>query len=172
MGDCLEGRGGAGKLPLHSSDFFVTHPWDKRLFGRKIELYLTPNPTGAHLRDLSAPHSRFYCGIFTELYLFLTARTYYRQQTKFAKVMFVHLSDIILFTGVGWYNSMHCRWYPSMPCSRGGVLSQHTLQQGGACSRGVCSQGGSAPGGVKTPLKADDYCCGRYASYWNAFLFS
>ena len=48
------------------------------------------------------------------------------------------------------------------------------------CSRGVCSQGGSAPGGgacsggvcVETPPKADGYCCGRYASYWNAFLFT
>ena len=76
------------------------------------------------------------------------------------------------------YPSMHCRWYPSMPCSRGGLLRE------GVCSRGVCSQGGcllrggacsggrSAPGGGWRPLpKADGYCCGRYASYWNAFLF-
>ena len=34
---------------------------------------------------------------------------------------------------------------------------------GGACSRGVC---------VETPPKADSYCYGRYASYWNAILFS
>ena len=78
------------------------------------------------------------------------------------------------------------------------VVSQHALQQGGACSRrvpalggclllggllgGVCSQwggacsrgmGGSAPGwGVcGDPPKADGYCCGRYASYCNAFLY-
>ena len=91
------------------------------------------------------------------------------------------------------YPSMHCRWYPSMPCSGGvlskhalqvvsqhtlqwGVLSQHALQVvsqhalqqggglllGGACSRGVW----------RPPPKADGYCCGRYASYWNAFLLN
>ena len=37
---------------------------------------------------------------------------------------------------------------------------------GGAWSRGVCSWGGCL---VETP--PDGYCCGRYASYWNAFLF-
>ena len=40
----------------------------------------------------------------------------YRPQTKFAKVMFLHVS-VILSTG-GCYLSIHCRWYPSMPCSR------------------------------------------------------
>ena len=119
---------------------------------------------------------------------------------------------------------MHCRWYPSMPCSRsrGGMVSQHALQvsrptprgevegsgwggvsrptPGGvpaprrgcllrgvsrptlgedACSRGsaprgvpapggACS-GGLLPGGSRPPY--DGYCCGQYASYWNAFLF-
>ena len=28
------------------------------------------------------------------------------------------------------------------------------------------------PGPRYTPPPADDYCCGRYASYWNAFLFN
>ena len=71
----------------------------------------------------------------------------------------------------------------------GGMVSQHALQvsrptpkgkvdsdlAGGVCSGGVCSQGVSAPrgcllpGGVVTPR--DGYCCGWYASYWNAFLF-
>ena len=59
------------------------------------------------------------------------------------------------------------------------VVSQHALQQGGLLL-GVCSwgsaPGGSAPRGAcsegSTPLpKADSYCCGWYASYWNAFLF-
>ena len=47
----------------------------------------------------------------------------------------------------------------------------------------VCPQGGGVPGqvpprdqvhplGPGTPLPpGDGYCCGRYASYWNAFLF-
>ena len=38
----------------------------------------------------------------------------------------------------GWYPSMHCRWYTSIPCSRGGLqahtweggcVSQHALRQ-------------------------------------------
>ena len=33
---------------------------------------------------------------------------------------------------------------------------------GGVCSRGVP--------GEEPPLPRDGYCCGRYASYWNAFL--
>ena len=45
--------------------------------------------------------------------------------------------------------------------ARGGVCSQ-----GGACSRGVPARGGGGPGGDLP----DGYCCGRYASYWNAFL--
>ena len=43
----------------------------------------------------------------------------------------LHVS-VSLFTGGDgwWYASMHCRWYPSMPCSRSprGVVSQHALQ--------------------------------------------
>ena len=50
---------------------------------------------------------------------------YYRPQTKFAKVMFLYVSVILSGGGRG-YPSMHCRWYPSMPCSRspggGGVI--------------------------------------------------
>ena len=70
-----------------------------------------------------------------------------------------------------------------MPCS-GGVVSQHALQQGGACSGGS-ALGGSTPrggllwgvsaprGGVETPPpEADSNCYGWYASYWNAFLLS
>ena len=38
--------------------------------------------------------------------------------------------------------------------------------EGGACSGGFWSRGCL----VETPL--DDYCCGRYASYWNAFVFT
>ena len=43
-----------------------------------------------------------------------------------------------------------------------------------AWSGRVPGPGGSTPGGParRPPLKADSYCCGRYASYWNAFLLS
>ena len=44
----------------------------------------------------------------------------------------------------------------------GGLLPGRCLVPGGSGPRGV-------PGGDPPP---DGYCCGRYASYWNAFLFS
>ena len=47
---------------------------------------------------------------------------FYRSQTKFAKVMFLHMS-VILSTRGGWYPRLPCRWYPSMPCkSPGGCI--------------------------------------------------
>ena len=72
------------------------------------------------------------------------------------KVIFLHLF-VILFTGGAW------SWGRGVPGRRGawsrGLLPGGCLLlEGGAWSGG----GGSAPGG---------YCCGRYASYWNAFLF-
>ena len=104
------------------------------------------------------------------------SKSYYRPQRSWGKVIFSQAS-VILSTGGGipaclaaggCYPSMHCRWYSSMPCSRG-VLSQHALQQGkpaprgvpglvgawsgGVCYRRVCSKGG-VPGGEppKRPL--------------------
>ena len=54
-----------------------------------------------------------------------------------AEVMFLHVS-VILSRGEGCYPSMHCRWYPSMPCSRGCLL------------RGAAG-GAPAPGGMPAP---------------------
>ena len=45
---------------------------------------------------------------------------------------------------------------------------------GGVPGPGVpAPRGCLVPGGclVETPPRRDGYCCGRYASYWNAFLF-
>ena len=93
--------------------------------------------------------------------------------------MFLHVS-VILFTAGVCYPSMHCRWYPSMPCRRGvptpGGCLLWRWRVGGACSQGGACSGGSAPGGAargvwRRPRKADSYHCGRYASYRNAFLF-
>ena len=68
-------------------------------------------------------------------------------RNEVAKVMFLHLS-------VRWcYPSMHCRWYPSMPC-RGCLLLGDLLPgRGCACSRGACSWGGGwvCSGGVPAP---------------------
>ena len=85
--------------------------------------------------------------------------------------------------GWGWYPSMHCRWYPSMPCSRGcaipACLAGGVPAPGGCLVQGGCSGGGAWSGGcllpgglllVETP--PDGHCCGWYASYWNAFLFT
>ena len=49
---------------------------------------------------------------------------------------------------------------------------KNSVHRGGARSWGCLLRGGSATGGGawwRTP--PDGYCCGRYASYWNAFLF-
>ena len=89
-------------------------------------------------------------------------------------------------------------FYRCLSVHRGGVVSQHALQvvsqhalqqvsRGGASSRGVPAPGGACSGRVPAPWgellqggacsrevetpPVDGYCCGRYASYWNAFLF-
>ena len=139
---------------------------------------------------------------------------YYRPQRSWGKVIFSQACVILFRGGGGWYSSMHCRWYPSMPCSRspeGGLLLGGEvpglgglLLGGVSAPRGVCSHGGlprptpkgevegSGPGphprrklrGIRsrpTPkgeiegnqiqtTPPDNHCCGRYASYWNAFL--
>ena len=69
----------------------------------------------------------------------------YRPQRSCGKVMFLHLS-VILFTGGG--------------------ISVQGVSKGGLCPReGLC------PGGLcqgKPPVRT--VTCGRYVSYWNAFL--
>ena len=106
-----------------------------------------------------------------------TAFNNYRPQTKFAKVMFLHMS-VILCTGGGGVVSQHALQ----------VVSQHALQP--TPGRGLQvhtwgSPGSHLGGGVSRPTPrgcvcipacteadppVDGYCCGRYASYWNAFL--
>ena len=78
--------------------------------------------------------------------------------------------------------SVHGGVYPSMPCSLAGhMTSRGCLGFGlGGCGQakawGVCPGPGlgdvsqDALRQTHTP-QADSYCCGRYASYWNAFLF-
>ena len=62
--------------------------------------------------------------------------------------------------GGGCYPSMHCRWYPSMPCSRSlgglvpGVPAPGGSVLGEVCSGGGCACSGGVPapeGGVETP---------------------
>ena len=75
-------------------------------------------------------------------------------------------------------------FYSCVSVHRGGVVSQHALQvvsqhalqqvsRGGAWSGRVCSRGGWYPSmhwGRPPPPGRDSYCCGRYASHWNAFF--
>ena len=70
--------------------------------------------------------------------------SYYRPQTKFAKVMF---SQVFV-----------CPW-------GGGSLSRGVSFQRRVSVRGVSVQGGLCQGDIRM-VKS-----GRYASYWNAFLF-
>ena len=64
-------------------------------------------------------------------------------------------------------------------CPQGGCLVWGVCSQGGgAWSGGVCSLGVPGHGGLGIPActeaappRKDGYCCGWYASYWNAFLF-
>ena len=69
------------------------------------------------------------------------------------------------YPGGGWGSS----WGGPQAHTRKG-LQAHT--QGGlqAQARGVCVYP-SMHWGRHPPPPADGYCCGRYASYWNAFLF-
>ena len=98
-----------------------------------------------HLHALSPLHNgilRFTSGAIPAVLI-------YRPQTKFAKVMFLHVS--VCPRGVGGIPVCIAGGIPVCLAGIRGVVSQHALRQ--------------------TPL-ADGYCCGRYASYWNAFLFT
>ena len=72
-----------------------------------------------------------------------------------------------------------------LACIAGGIPACLATGLQGVCSQGCACSGGSAAGGlvpgglllggstargVWRPPKADGYCYGRYASYWNTFL--
>ena len=58
-------------------------------------------------------------------------------------------------------------WYPSMTCRSPGPHPRGKLR--GMTLGGLQAHTWEGVPGQTTP--ADGYCCGRYASYWNAFLF-
>ena len=102
-----------------------------------------------------------------------TLLNYYRPQTKFAKVMFLQLSVS---------HSVHSRGFQAH--TRGGGVGGLGRGVSRPTPRGVSrpTPGGVSwprPGGVwistccdPPPHSAHGYCCRRYASYWNAFLFN
>ena len=56
--------------------------------------------------------------------------------------------------------------------STGGVRGQGDMCGGGACmAGGMHDQSYAWPGGGGVRGRRDGHCRGRYASYWNAFLF-
>ena len=102
----------------------------------------------------------------------------YRPQQSWGKVIFSQASVIMLTggPGPGEVSALGCL----VPGGSGpggclvlgvGVCSGGCLLQEGCLVSGVAGPGGLLPGGVclvDTPW--DGRCCGRYASYWNAFL--
>ena len=98
---------------------------------------------------------------------------FYQLQTKFVKVMFLHLS-VILFTG-GVKPRPRGVWPGVCPGPHGGVsrptpegrLGVPRPTPGGVQAP---AHGGCIPACTEADNPADGYCCGRYASYWNAYL--
>ena len=89
---------------------------------------------------------------------FLTVRN------EVAKVMFLHLSVILSMGGV----CLSVCW-DTTPLPPG---SRHPPDQAypPAPPRNRHPPSNRHPPGSGTPRSRDGYCCGRYASYWNAFL--
>ena len=102
---------------------------------------------------------------------------FYRPQRSWGKLIFLQAS-VILLTGGAWSRGVPG---PGACLLRGGVCSGGvwvSAPEGGLFPRGVPGpRGVSGPGGCLLPGGAwwrpcqDGHCCGRYASYWNAFLF-
>ena len=64
-------------------------------------------------------------------------------------------------------------YHPQRSCE-GYVFTPVCLSTGGGACLPQCMLGYHPPEQTprdQTPPTADGYCCGRYASYWNAFLF-
>ena len=94
------------------------------------------------------------------------------------KVMFLQVSAI-LFTeggaGGAWSQGAapggECLVLVGVCSGRRIAWSGGCLVQGGAWSRGMCLVlGGVCSRVVPGGDPPESYCCGRYASYWNAFL--
>ena len=98
-----------------------------------------------------------------------------------AKVMFLHLS-VILSTGGGI--CLSACWDTTPPPPGPGSRDQahppgtrHTPLGPGPPDQAPPPRGQVPPGPdtppdqTPPPRSRDGYCCGRYASYWNAFLF-
>ena len=105
-----------------------------------------------------------------------THKYLYRPQTKFAKVMF---SQVFVCPQGGVSVSVRGCLHPGGLCPGGGLCPWGSLSRGVSVQEGLCLVGSlSRVGGVsvrETPLNRNllrTVTSGRYASYWNAFLFT
>ena len=98
-------------------------------------------------------------------------RIHYRPQQSCGKVMFLHLS-VILSTG-GMSASVHAGIHTPHPPPPLGRHPHWTDTPHWQTAPWADSPQADTPGQTppSPPPKADGYCRGRYASYWNAFLF-
>ena len=87
--------------------------------------------------------------------VFITVRN------KVAKVMFLHLS----FCSRGGVVCLSACWDTPPPGADTPSLWEQTSPQE------QTPPGSRHPPGADNPPPTDSYCCRRYASYWNAFLF-
>ena len=134
------------------------------------------------LLSLAGQHLKFYSVATSNIPIFLPPAN-----EVWGKVIFLNLFVILFIGGVLGPGGTCLGGVPALGgvCSSGG---------GGVWSRGleggVPAPGGvSGPGGIPAPgggggcllpgeggawwrPPRDGYCCGRYASYWNAFLLS
>ena len=83
-------------------------------------------------------------------------KNFYRPQTKFGDKVICLQVCVCPRGGLSWGGG----W------SRGGWLVPGVAGSGGCLVLG----GGSLVRGCLVETPPDGYCCGRYASYWNAFL--
>ena len=89
--------------------------------------------------------------------------TCYCLQRSWGKVIFSQASLILFTGGVPAPGGCLLLW-------GGGAYSRGCLLLWGAYSQGVPAPGGAYSQGAWWRPPRDGYCCGRYASYWNAFL--
>ena len=95
-------------------------------------------------------------------------RNIYRQQTKFAKVMFSQVS-VCLQRGLCPEGVSVQRYLCPEGVSVQGMSLFRGCLSGGSLSGGLCP-GDLCPGGGGSLSRK--VTCGRYASYWNTFLFA
>ena len=130
--------------------------------------YQNDNPNCVIREDNSGEgnHAIPYCFICSRTlnemnsgWIFVNIFNIFTVRNEVAKVMFLHLS---VHRGEGGL-PQSMLGYHSPPWQ-----GRHPPSKAGTHPPG---KAGTHPSGMETPQPADGYCCGWYASYWNAFLY-